>query len=95
MRVRFQEIDCNEEELLGLRGNGIPARLEHNGSATPPRKAFPLYVLEKGRGTVAVLARPKSLRDAPPGRGSFKYRREPSIAIYINQYMGAASRGWD
>lgn len=47
MKVRLNEIDCNEDELPDLPGNGIPVQLEHNGYATPPRKAFTLYVLEE------------------------------------------------
>lgn len=47
VKVRLHEIDCDDDELLDFPGNGIPAGLEHNGYATPPRKACTLYALEK------------------------------------------------
>lgn len=49
VKVRLHEIDRDEDELLDLPENGIPIGLEHNGYATPPRKAFTLYALEKER----------------------------------------------
>ncbi len=47
MKVKLHEIDCDENELLDIPETWIPVRLEHNGYATPPRKAFTLYYLEK------------------------------------------------
>lgn len=47
MKVKLHEVECDEDELLEIPEAWIPVRLEHNGYATPRRKAFTLYYLEK------------------------------------------------
>jgi len=47
MKARLHRIECEEGDLLDLPDTWIPVRLEHNGYATPPRKAYTLYYLER------------------------------------------------
>ena len=47
MKAKLHQIECDEGELLELPDHWIPVRLEHNDYATPQRKAFTLYVLER------------------------------------------------
>ncbi len=47
MKVKLHEIECNEGELLDIPDSWIPVRLEHDGYATPARKAYTLCVLER------------------------------------------------
>ncbi len=47
MKAKLHQIECDEGELVDIPDGWIPVRLEHNGYATPQRKAFTLYVLER------------------------------------------------
>lgn len=47
MKATLHRIECDEGDLLDLPDNWIPVRLEPNGYATPPRKTFTLYFLER------------------------------------------------
>ncbi len=47
MKAKLRQMECNEDELVDILDNWIPARLEHNEYATPLRKTYTLYVLER------------------------------------------------
>ena len=47
MKATLHLIECDEGDLLDLPETWIPVRLEHNGYATPARKSFTLYFLER------------------------------------------------
>ena len=47
MKAKLHQIECDEDELLEIPDTWIPVRLEHNEFATPERKAYTLYVLER------------------------------------------------
>ncbi len=47
MKARLHWIECEEGDLLDIPDSWIPVRLEHNGYATPPRKGYTLYYLER------------------------------------------------
>jgi len=47
MKAKLHTIECDEEDLIELPENWIPVRLDHNGYATPSRKAYTLYYLER------------------------------------------------
>ncbi len=47
MKAKLRQIECNEDELLEIPEDWIPVRLEHNEYATPSRKAYTLYVLQR------------------------------------------------
>ncbi len=45
MKAKLHALECDEEDLIELPDSWIPVRLEHNGYATPKRKAYTLYYL--------------------------------------------------
>ena len=47
MKAKLHTIECDEEDLIELPETWIPIRLEHNAFATPARKAYTLYYLER------------------------------------------------
>lgn len=47
MKAKLHCIECDEEDLIELPDSWIPVRLEHNAYATPARKAYTLYYLER------------------------------------------------
>ncbi len=47
MKAKLHSIECDEEDLIDLPEIWIPVRLEHNGYATPVRKAYTLYYFER------------------------------------------------
>jgi len=47
MKAKLQRVECDEEDLIELPDSWVPVRLEHNSYATPARKAYTLYYLER------------------------------------------------
>ncbi len=47
MKAKLHRIECDEDDLIDLPESWIPVRLEPNGYATPVRKAYTLYYLER------------------------------------------------
>ncbi len=47
MKAKLQRVECDEEDLIEVPDSWIPVRLEHNAYATPARKAYTLYYLER------------------------------------------------
>ena len=47
MKAKLHSIECDAEDLIELPESWIPVRLEQNGYATPSRKAYTLYFLER------------------------------------------------
>ncbi len=47
MKAKLHTLECDEEDLIDLPETWIPVRLEHNGYATPARKAYTLYYFER------------------------------------------------
>ena len=47
MKAKLQRVECDEEDLIEVPDSWIPVRLEHNAYATPTRKAYTLYYLER------------------------------------------------
>jgi len=47
MKAKLHTLECDEEDLIDLPESWIPVRLEHNGYATPARKAYTLYYFER------------------------------------------------
>lgn len=47
MKAKLHTVECDEEDLIELPENWIPVRLDHNGYATPARKAYTLYYFER------------------------------------------------
>jgi hypothetical protein len=47
MKAKLHTIECDEEDLIELPDHWIPVRLDHNGYATPSRKSYTLYYLER------------------------------------------------
>lgn len=47
MKARLQRVEVDEGDLVELPDHWIPIRLEPNGYATPARKAYTLYYLER------------------------------------------------
>ncbi len=47
VKAKLRQIEGDEDELLGIPDNWIPVRLMDNEVATPSRKAFALYLLQR------------------------------------------------
>ncbi|HKW42709.1 MAG TPA: hypothetical protein VJP06_00855 [Thermoplasmata archaeon] len=47
MKAKLHSIECDAEDLIEMPENWIPVRLDTNGYATPARKAYTLYYLER------------------------------------------------
>jgi hypothetical protein len=47
MKARLHSIEVDEGDLVELPEQWIPVRLEPNGYATPARKSYTLYYLER------------------------------------------------
>lgn len=47
MKARLHRIEVDEDDLVELPEQWIPLRLEPNGYATPARKSYTLYYMER------------------------------------------------